>query len=435
MALMNYLSKEETSKKHHLELTRKKIKLLKDRLYKKLGYKRLLEISKQDEAQARSELKVVLEALVNSPDLVDEQFNKELIEDVIDEIIGLGPLESLLKDDSITEIMINGTQSMFYEQGGKLYELENVFSSDEQIKVLIDRIIAPLGRRVDEASPLVNARLANGYRVNVVISPIALDGSVVTIRKFSDRISSLQELIKLKSIPQKYAQLLSWAVVMRKNIAVVGSTGSGKTTLLNALSCEIPYDERIITIEDSAELRFKDHPHVVRLERRDKSIEGVGEVSIRDLVINALRMRPDRIVVGECRGAETIDMLQAMNTGHDGSLTTLHAGSPEEAIVRLVLMSRYGINLPADVIEDQIATALDLIVMQARIPSGERRVTDLCLVERKDTGGVGLKKIISYHPESDSWTIEHIPDFINTLIINNIAEKEEVEAWKNSSFS
>ena len=212
---------------------------------------------------------------------------------------------------------------------------------------------------MDERSPIVNARLQSGYRVNAVVPPVAIDGTALTIRKFSNRISSLTELVGLGSLPDWYARLLSYAVVLRRDLAVAGGTGSGKTTLLNALSCEIPVGERIVTIEDSAELKFAWHPHVVRLEARAASIEGEGEVSIRDLVTNALRMRPDRIVVGEVRGAECIDMLQAMNTGHDGSLTTLHAGTEEEAIVRLVLLARYGINLPSELIEEQVAMALE----------------------------------------------------------------------------
>ena len=217
---------------------------------------------------------------------------------------GLGPLQPLLEDDSVSEIMVNGCRSAFYERGGVLYPMENLFESDEQIRILIDRIIAPLGRRIDERSPLVNARLKSGYRVNAVIPPVAIDGPALTIRKFSDRITSLRELVELGSLPEWYAGLLSCAVALRQDLAVAGGTGSGKTTLLNALSCEIPTGERIVTIEDSAELKFSHHPHVVRLEAREASIEGEGAVTIRDLVANALRMRPDRIVVGEVRGAE-----------------------------------------------------------------------------------------------------------------------------------
>ena len=232
--------------------------------------------------------------------------------------MGLGPLQPLIEDDTVTEIMVNGCRSAFFERGGVLYPIEHAFEDDEQIRVLIDRIISPLGRRIDERSPIVNARLKTGYRVNAVIPPVAIDGPILTIRKFSDRICSLDELVGLGSLPLWYAQLLSCAVSLRQDLAVAGGTGSGKTTLLNALSCEIPTGERIVTIEDSAELKFAHHPHVVRLEAREASIEGEGAVTIRDLVTNALRMRPDRIVVGEVRGAECCDMLQAMNTGTMG---------------------------------------------------------------------------------------------------------------------
>lgn len=406
---------------------------VKDALTRRLGFKGLVEITAgSDVEKARSELMVALLQIVNGSEyLEDVPVEKDqVIEDVLNDILGLGPLESLLNDDEVTEIMVNGTGSLYFERKGKLHRAEHVFEHDEQIRVVIDRIISPLGRRIDEQSPLVNARLKSGYRVNAVIPPVALDGPLLTIRKFSDRISTLDELVSLGSIPRWFAQLLSWAVKSRKNIAVVGGTGSGKTTLLNALSCEIDHGERIITIEDSAELKFKEHPHVVRLERRDASIEGMGEVTIRDLVINSLRMRPDRIVVGECRGAETIDMLQAMNTGHDGSLTTLHAGSAEEAIVRLVLMSRYGIDLPASVIEDQVATALDLIVMQTRMPDGTRIVTDLCAVSRDPNGGVRLDELIGFDEETKAWNVKTIPDFIGMLAVRKIATSEEVQRWK-----
>ena len=264
--------------------------------------------------------------------------------------MGLGPLQPLLDDDTVTEVMVNGCEHLFYERAGEIHAAERVFESADQILMVIDRILAPLGRRLDRSSPIVNARLANGDRVNAVAQPIAIDGPVVTIRKFSNRISTLDQLVERGSLPSWYAQLLRWAVLLRSDIAVAGGTGSGKTTLLNALSCEIGTAERIVTIEDSAELRFDTHPDVVRLEARDASIEGSGEVTIRDLVKNALRMRPDRIVVGECRGGEAIDVLQAMSTGHDGSLTTLHAGTAEEAVLRIVLMSRFGMDLPTDII-------------------------------------------------------------------------------------
>lgn len=296
----------------------------------RMGYDEVARISAYiDPALARSELRPAVEAALNVEEPTDLATSERetIIDEILDDVVGLGPLQPLIEDDTVTEIMINGCRSAFFERGGVLHPIEHAFEDDEQIRVLIDRIISPLGRRIDERSPIVNARLKTGYRVNAVIPPVAIDGPILTIRKFSDRICSLDELVGLGSLPLWYAQLLSCAVSLRQDLAVAGGTGSGKTTLLNALSCEISTGERIVTIEDSAELKFAHHPHVVRLEAREASIEGEGAVTIRDLVTNALRMRPDRIVVGEVRGAECCDMLQAMNTGHDGSLTTLHAGS------------------------------------------------------------------------------------------------------------
>ncbi len=282
-------------------------------------------VSNADIEQARAELRVTCQAILN-----EERFSRllpaerdRLTSRVLDEVVGLGPIQPLLDDEGISEVMVNGCGALYYERDGRLHRSDVTFESADQIMMVIDRILAPLGRRLDKSSPLVNARLANGDRVNAVAVPIAIDGPYITIRKFSNRITSLGRLVELGSLPEWYATLLRWAVRLRKDIAVAGGTGSGKTTLLNALSCEIDHGERVITIEDSAELRFDPRAHVVRMEARDASIEGTGEVTIRDLVKNALRQRPDRIVVGEVRGSEAIDMLQAMNTGHDGSLTTL----------------------------------------------------------------------------------------------------------------
>ena len=297
--------------------------------------------------------------------------------------------------------------------------------------MIIDRILAPLGRRLDRASPIVNARLANGDRVNAVAAPVSVDGPAVTIRKFSNRISSLERLVSLGSLPEWYARLLSLAVRMREDIAVAGGTGSGKTTLLNALSCEIGLEERIVTIEDSAELRFDRHPDVVRLEARDSSIEGTGEVTIRDLVKNALRMRPDRIIVGECRSEETIDMLQAMNTGHDGSLTTLHAGTPKEAILRLVLMARFGMDLPTEVIEVQIATALDLLVMSHRMSDGLRFIGSLSEVSLGEDDGVRLVECVRFDELERNWKLVREPRFVDAALRAGMVGEQEVRSWRS----
>ena len=260
-------------------------------------------------------------------------------------------------------------------------------------------------------------------------APVAVNGTSVTIRRFTGKITSLDRLVEMKSLPQWLARFLSWAVKCRQGIAVVGGTGSGKTTLLNALSCEISKSERIVTIEDSAELKFDSHPNVVRLEARPASIEGTGEITIRSLVRNALRMRPDRIVVGEVRGEECIDMLQAMNTGHDGSLTTLHAGTAQEAILRLVLMARFGMDLPAEIIEKQIATALDLIVMSQRFPDGKRYVTSVSEISLSSSGSVEVQDVVSFDAQKRSWLFVKVPSFINRAIQEGILNKKEVTSW------
>lgn len=381
---------------------------------------------------ARSEIRLACErVLKEEPWLVDRSLGEEgMIERYLDEVFGLGPLEEMLADESITEIMVNGSSSLYFEREGILYRSAHSFSNNDQVYALIDRIIGPLGRRIDESSPMVNARLPQGHRVNAIIPPLAIDGPVVTIRKFRAHAFTLDEMRRMGSFDRRIETLLGWAVKRRCNIAVSGGTGSGKTTLLNALSGLIPPSERIVTIEDSAELRFTEHPHVIRLEARPRNAEGIGEVTIRDLVVNSLRMRPDRIVVGECRGAEALDMLQAMSTGHDGSLTTLHANSPAEAVARLTTMVRYGAELPIEAIEAQIANAIDLVVQTTRYPDGSR----------------GVCEISGYRWDKNASTCEVEPYFRRSLVTGKggwlafppwladlpylgIASKEEVESW------
>ncbi len=407
---------------------------VKRELMERVGYEEVARIAGGASIQrARDELRPAVEAVLNTHDklAIEDETRQQLIVQVLDDVVGLGPLQGLLEDDSVSEIMVNGCRSAFFERAGRLHPLKDVFEDDEQIRIVIDRIISPLGRRIDERSPIVNARLPSGYRVNAVIPPIAIDGSVLTIRKFSDRITSLEELVRMGSLPDWYARLLSCAVKLRQNLAVAGGTGSGKTTLLNALSCEIALGERIVTIEDSAELKFSRHPHVVRLEARAESIEGKGAVTIRDLVINSLRMRPDRIVVGEVRGQECIDMLQAMVTGHDGSLTTLHAGSAREVIVRLTLLSRYGIDLPGDLIEEQIAMALDAIVMSQRMPDGRRFVSSYTGVSRAADGSVELTEYVSFDAATGTWELVAEPPFIAEGLRSGALREEEVARWRS----
>lgn len=339
-------------------------------------------------------LKAGNEALLRTriEELVEERFKTEqtaiptklrqrLLQEIVDEMVGFGPLEPLLRDDSISEIMVNGPRTVYIERKGRI-ELSDVkFSSDTDVRRVIDKIISPLGRRIDESSPMVDARLPDGSRVNAIIPPLALNGPTITIRKFKSQPLRIEDLLQFKSLSQAMALFLAAAVKSRMNIIISGGTGSGKTTMLNTLSSFIPDDERIITIEDAAELRLQ-QSHVVRLETRPRNIEGKGEVTIRDLVRNSLRMRPDRIIVGECRGGEALDMLQAMNTGHDGSLTTLHANSARDCLARLeTLVMMSGMELPQRAIREQIASAIHFVVQVSRLNDGSRRVTGITEIQ------------------------------------------------------
>ncbi len=304
-----------------------------------------------------------------------------MLEQITDEIIGLGPLEPLLRDESITEVMVNGPRQVYIERSGKLELTNVVFQNDDHVMRIIDRIIAPIGRRVDESSPMVDARLTDGSRVNAIIPPLSLVGPVITIRKFSASPFTVDDLIRFGTATADMFDFLKACVEARLNIFVSGGTGSGKTTTLNVLSSFIPNDERIITIEDAAELQLRQE-HVVTLESRPPNIEGKGAVMIRDLVRNSLRMRPDRIIVGECRSGEALDMLQAMNTGHDGSMSTGHANSPRDMLSRLetmVLMA--GVDLPLRAIREQVASAVDLIVQQSRLKDGTRKIVNITEVQ------------------------------------------------------
>lgn len=298
-----------------------------------------------------------------------------LFEQIAAEILGFGPLQPLLEDDTITEIMVNGPKNVYVERKGKLHRVPVTFENNDHVMRIIDRIVAPLGRRIDESSPYVDARLQDGSRVNAVIPPISLVGPTLTIRKFSRNPITVEQLIQFGSVSPEAIQFLKACVEARLNILISGGTGSGKTTLLNVMSSFIPGDERILTIENAAELQLRQE-HVVTLESRPPNIEGRGEITIRDLVINALRMRPERIIVGECRGGETLDMLQAMNTGHDGSMTTAHANSPRDAIARVETMCLMaGMDLPVRAIREQVASAVDLICQQERMRDGTRKIT------------------------------------------------------------
>jgi pilus assembly protein CpaF len=336
-----------------------------------------------DDAALRPRVLTALHRIVHSlesrlPSAIDRD---RLVGDMAEEALGLGPLESLLADPGVTEIMVIDPETIYVERAGKLTRSGARFTDEDRVRAVIERIVTPLGRRIDESSPLVDARLADGSRVNAIIKPLALRGSCITIRKFGRVPLSMRDLYGVGALTESMGRFLHRSVIAKRNIVISGGTGSGKTTLLNALSCAIPADERIVTIEDAAELRLG-QPHVVSLETRPANMEGSGSFSIRDLVKNSLRMRPDRIVVGECRGGEALDMLQAMNTGHDGSLTTTHANSPVEALARLeTLALMAGVDLPARAIRQQIATSVHLVVQQSRLSDGSRKVTaisELC---------------------------------------------------------
>ena len=339
-----------------------------------------LDLSRTEELRAMIEEK--FDAVLAEDHIVLSRLERQrLFEQIVAEILGYGPLEPLLRDDTITEIMVNGPKKVYIERNGKIERTNVVFEDDEHLMRIIERIVAPLGRRVDESMPYVDARLPDGSRVNIVIPPISLIGPVVTIRKFYRTPLTVEDLIRLGSATPEVMEFLKACVQAKINIVVSGGTGSGKTTLLNILSSFIPEGERIITIENAAELQLRQE-HVVTLETRPPNIEGKGEITMRDLVINALRMRPDRIIVGECRGGEAFDMLQAMNTGHEGSMTTIHANSPRDALARLenmVLMA--GTDLPHRAIREQIAMAIDLIVQTARMRDGSRKIVSLTEVQ------------------------------------------------------
>ena len=406
---------------------------LKRSLYERMSSDEIAAAITTNPYQARNEIKRACEQIFAEVAWMRRvDFDKnELVEELINTVFGLGPLENLLKDETITEIMVNGAQSIFFEREGKLHEMQSMFATDDQVRSLIDRIIGPLGRRIDEASPMVNARLKQGHRVNAIIPPISLDGPILTIRKFRTHTITLQEMRITGSIDNAIEHFLVWTIRARKNIAVCGGTGSGKTTLLNALSCVIPSSERIITIEDSAELRFNSHPHVVRLEARPRNAEGFGEITIRELVINALRMRPDRIIVGECRGGETLDMLQAMNTGHDGSLTTLHANSNADAVSRLATMVRYVADLPVDVVENHIASAIDMLIQITRASDGTRYVSEISLLHYDRKARFCEAEALYARDDSRSkgdWKSE--PKWIEIFLKQGITSPEEVEQWR-----
>jgi pilus assembly protein CpaF len=396
-----------------------------------------VEAAKLDDPSLRPKVLTALRRIVRTlEDRIPPDVNRDaLVGEMADEALGLGPLENLLSDPSVTEIMVVDPESIYIEQRGKLTRSEARFTDDDRVRAIIERIVTPLGRRIDESSPLVDARLKDGSRVNAVIRPLALRGSAITIRKFSKTPLTLDKLIEFGALTESMGRFLTRCVRAKRNVVISGGTGSGKTTLLNVLSAAIPPDERIVTIEDAAELQLG-QPHVVSLETRPPNMEGKGEYTIRDLVKNALRMRPDRIVVGECRGGEALDMLQAMNTGHDGSLTTTHANSPREAVTRLetlVLMS--GLELPVRAIREQIAGAVHVVVQQSRLSDGSRKVTAITEVTGiNDEGEIELVPIFQFvrtgtgqkgRVEGEFRATGFLPTFLNQFLVMGLIKPGE----------
>jgi pilus assembly protein CpaF len=354
-----------------------------------------MDMSQTDEVRATIE-EMFDQILAEENIVLSRAERQRLFESIVAEILGYGPIQPLLRDESITEIMVNGAKQIYVERDGKLEKTSYLFETDDHALRIIDRIVAPLGRRIDESQPYVDARLPDGSRVNAIIPPLALNGPTLTIRKFSKQPLTVRNLIDFGTLTPEAIEFLRACVIARMNVIISGGTGSGKTTLLNVLSGFIPEEDRIITVENAAELQLR-QDHVVTLESRPPNIEGKGEVTIRDLVINCLRMRPDRIVVGECRGGEALDMLQAMNTGHDGSLTTAHSNSPRDTLARLETMCLMaGMDLPVRAIREQVASAIELIVHQERMRDGTRKVVNITEVQGMEGDVIVMQDIFSF---------------------------------------
>jgi pilus assembly protein CpaF len=379
-------------------LSNETLSALKKRIHEKyLKDADVAVVSRLSRETLTEQVRVQMELILDAENLALTQKMRDLlVEAVVDEILGLGPIEPLLADPEVTEVMVNGPKQIYVEKKGKLILTDTTFEDDTHVLRIIERIVAPLGRRIDESSPMVDARLKDGSRVNAIIPPLAVKGPSVTIRKFSKIPYQIEDMIRFGTLTQKMATFLEACVNGRMNIIVSGGTGSGKTTTLGVLSSYIPEGERIVTIEDAAELQLR-QPHVVTLETRPANLEGKGEITIRHLVKNSLRMRPDRIVIGEVRGGEALDMLQAMNTGHDGSLATLHANSPRDVMARLetmVLMA--GTELPVRAIREQIASAVQLIVHQSRLRDGSRKITHITEVQKMEGDVIVLQDIFHF---------------------------------------
>ena len=381
----------------------------------------------QDAAQVEQVIGSYVEKVMeDAPFVVPVTERVRIVSDLKDEMLGLGPIEILLKDTSVTEVMVNGPKKIFVERNGRLQLTDVQFHDDSHVMNIIERILSPIGRHIDEAVPLVDARLEDGSRVNIIIPPLSLIGPCITIRKFANRALSVEDLISFGTLDRKMADFIKACIQARINILVSGGTGSGKTTTLNVLSSFIPENERIVTIEDAAELRLQQE-HVVTLESRPANIEGSGEITIRDLVKNALRMRPDRIIVGEVRGGEALDMLQAMNTGHDGSLTTAHANSPRDALSRLetmVLMA--GFEMPIKAIREQISSAIELVLQQSRLKDGSRKITHITEIQHMEGEIITTQELFRFEQTGMDENGKLIGHFVATGMQPGFMEKFQI---------
>jgi pilus assembly protein CpaF len=399
---------------------------IKSRIHSKLVDK--LDLSRVGDLKGdtlKREIRLVVEHLCDAEDtLLNRQERERIVEEVIDEVLGLGPLELILKDPAVSDILINGPKNIYIEKNGQMEKSDVEFRDGKHLLQIIDRIVSKVGRRIDETSPMVDARLEDGSRVNAIIPPLALDGAAVSIRRFGSNPLRLEDLLNFTAFTPEMVMLLEGCIKARCNIIIAGGTGSGKTTLLNTLSSFIGQDDRIVTIEDAAELQLQ-QDHVVRLETRPANIEGNGAVTATDLVKNALRMRPERIIIGECRGGETLDMLQAMNTGHDGSMTTIHANTPRDAVARLeTLVMMSGFELPVKAIRQQVAGAVDILIQANRLQGGPRRITAITEIGGMEQDTIVMQDIYKYTQkgiDDDGKAFGHFectgvrPSFMNRL--------------------
>lgn len=396
-----------------------------------------LDAANMDDSALRPQVVTALESIVATYELEipDEEDREQLVVEMTDEVLGLGPLQELLDDDDVSEIMVVDPETIYVEKQGTIELTSLRFMDDESCRAVIERIVTPLGRRIDESTPLVDARLSDGSRVNAVIPPLAIRGPCITIRKFARRPLQMTELVSFGALSDAMAAFMERCVRAKKNVIISGGTGSGKTTLLNVLSSAIPAHERIVTIEDAAELRLN-QPHVVSLESRPRNLEGSGECTIRDLLRNALRMRPDRILVGECRAGEAVDMLQAMNTGHEGSMTTTHANSPKEAMKRIeTLCMMAGLDLSPKSVREQIASSVHVVIQQTRLSDGTRRITSIAEVDAlDDEGEILLHDIFCFHRTGtgprgevlgEHRSTGYVPSFLNDFIARGLVESGE----------